>query len=79
MNTCWATLLFTFGYGKHNLNVSDPFKATSETVGELLDVWCNHFGSRLVFGYASQTKLQNKSILQEETTIRTKILDLWKD
>ena len=34
---------------------------------------------RLVFGYDSQTHLKNKSILQDERTIRTKILDLWKD
>ena len=52
-----------FGYAKlpkgravldkflHNLKDSDPFKAASETVGELLDVWCHHFGRRLVFGY----------------------------
>ena len=81
----------TFGYAKlpkgravlgkflHNLKDSDPFKAASETVGELLDVWCHHFGMRLVFGYDSQTHLKNKSILQDERTIRTKILDLWKD
>ena len=80
-----------FGYAKlpkgravlgkflHNLKDFDPFKAASETAGELLDVWCHHFGSRLVFGYASQTHLPNKGILQEERTIRTKILDLWKD
>ena len=62
-----------FGYAKlpkgravlgkflHNLKDSDPFKAASETAGELLDVWCHHFGSRLVFGYASQTHLQKRA------------------
>ena len=64
-----------FGYAKgravlgkflHNLKDSDPFKAASETVGELLDVWCHHFGMRLVFGYDSQTHLENKRILSDD-------------
>ena len=61
------------------LKDSDPFKAATETVGELLEVWSHHFERRLIFGHDSHSLLHSKVIITDERYIRTRILDLWKD
>ena len=52
------------------LKDSDPFKAATETVGELLEVWCHHFGKRLIFGHDSHSLLHSKVIITDERYIR---------